>query len=178
MFSLRGKQWSVEEERQLRELLSGGVCVDEIAKVMGKTRLAIRGKMNNLGLTVVVAAAKQHTQSTTTITTTTSKPANLEPELSRGEICEADKNSAEVFAAQLKKEGPLPSIEEKLRVLDAALAALQQPGLSNAEVSRLNKIILGVKVYQPLFAQYVNYSALENEVMELKRQLASEREQK
>jgi hypothetical protein len=53
----------------------------------------------------------------------------------------------------------LPSIEEKLRVLDAALVALEKPGLSMAEISRLNKIILGVKVYQEAFVHFVNYRA-------------------
>jgi hypothetical protein len=67
---MRGKQWSVEEERQLRELINQSVSYDEIAEIMGKTRLAIRGKINNLRLTVVVAAAKQHKGATTTITTT------------------------------------------------------------------------------------------------------------
>jgi transcription termination factor NusB len=69
----------------------------------------------------------------------------------------------------------LPSVEAKLRVLDAALVALEKPGLSMAEIARLNKIILGVKVYQELFAQFVNYRALETELVELRRQLASER---
>jgi hypothetical protein len=54
---MRGKQWSIKEERQLCELNNRGVSVDEIAQIMGKTRLSIRDKPNNLGLTIVVAAA-------------------------------------------------------------------------------------------------------------------------
>jgi transcription termination factor NusB len=83
-----------------------------------------------------------------------------------------------LFAAQLKKDEPLPSVEDKLRVLDAALVALEQPGLSIAETTRLNKIILGVKVYQQLFTDFVKYSELEAEVVEVRRHLAAEKNQK
>ena len=69
---------------------------------------------------------------------------------------------------------PLPSVEEKLRVLEAALVAFEQPGLRATEISRLHNIIMGVKVYQELFAQYVKYRALEAEVVELRKALAGE----
>jgi hypothetical protein len=100
------------------------------------------------------------------------------PAPAAGYLPGADSSNVDVFANQLKKEGPLPSIEQKLWVLDAALAGLDKPGLSVAEASRLNKIILGVKVYTELFAQYVKYKALEDEVVELRKQLASERAKK
>ena len=34
----------------------------------------------------------------------------------------------------MKAIGPLPSVEEKLRVLDATLVALERPGLHAADV--------------------------------------------
>ena len=37
---MRGKPWSVDEERQLRRLLEEGKSLDEISKIMGKTRTA------------------------------------------------------------------------------------------------------------------------------------------
>jgi hypothetical protein len=77
----------------------------------------------------------------------------------------------------LKANGLLPSVEEKLRVLDSALVALERPGLRAAEISRLHNIIQGVKVNQQLFADFVNYWALESEVLELTRQLAAEKNQ-
>lgn len=173
---MRGKQWSVDEERQLRELISKGVSVDEIAQVMGKTRLSIRGKLNNLGLTVVVAATRQHKVVTTTITTTSM--ANVADDAPT--VCPApapNPGNIDLFATQLKRDEPLPSVKEKLRVLDTALVALERPGLSIPEITRLNKSILGVKVYQQLFADFVNYRALESEVVELRKQLASEKNQ-
>lgn len=161
---MRGKSWSIEEERQLRELVGSGLGVDEISKIMGKTRLSIRGKMNNLRLTVVVAAAGGGTGATT-ITTTSSQGSDLaagDSEFS-GQV--------DSFAAQLKKDDPLPSIRATLQVLHAALVALQKPNLSRNEITRLSKIIDGVKVYQNLYAGFVKYDAIEKEVLELKKQL-------
>ena len=47
---LRGKPWSVEQERELRALVLEGRGVDAIAVAMGKTRVAVKAKMSNLGL--------------------------------------------------------------------------------------------------------------------------------
>jgi hypothetical protein len=171
---MRGKQWSVEEERQLRELINKGVSVDEIAQIMDKTRLSIRGKLNNLGLTIVVAAARQHKVATTTITTT-SMAHIVEDAPTVDPAFTPDPGNIDLFAAQPKRDEPLPSVKEKLQVLNAALVALERPGLSIAEITRLNKIIIGVKVYQQLFADFVNYRALESEVLELRKQLAAEK---
>ena len=57
LFRLRGKLWSIEQERQLRKLVADGVCIAEISNVMGKTRVSVRSKMYHLGLSVVDAAA-------------------------------------------------------------------------------------------------------------------------
>ena len=54
---LRGKLWSIEQERQLRKLVAEGVGIAEISRVMGKTRVSVRSKMYHLGLSVVDAAA-------------------------------------------------------------------------------------------------------------------------
>ncbi len=41
---MRGKSWSIEEERQPRELVSRGISVREIAEIMGKTYLSVRAR--------------------------------------------------------------------------------------------------------------------------------------
>jgi hypothetical protein len=170
---LRGKSWSIEEERQLRGLINKGVSIDEIAQIMGKTRLSIRGKMNNLRLSVVVVAAPQGTGATTTRTTTPDVHVDDTPTIVSRNPALA--NHVDAFAAQLRKDEPLPSIEEKLRVLNAALVALEKPGLSRNEIMRLNKIIEGVKIYQNAYAGFVKYDAIEKEVLELKKQFESRR---
>lgn len=192
---MRGKQWSVEEERRLRELISEGSGIAKISTVMGKTRVSVRAKMYHLGLVLVDAttAVPPTVASLASIASVASTPQPIADQFCNSPPSDRSTNNpapatvfppasdsinVDLITAQLKREGPLPSIEEKLRVLDGALVALEKPGLSFAEVTRLSKIIQGVKVYQDLFAQFVNYQTLENEVVELRKQLASEREQK
>ena len=69
----------------------------------------------------------------------------------------------------------LPSIEEALKKLSAALDAMETPGLDQTEMARLHKIVLGVKIYKELFVDYVKYRELEAEVSELKRKLESDK---
>ncbi len=83
-----------------------------------------------------------------------------------------------MIEAELKTKRPLPSIEEKLREIDDASKALHRPGLSPAEVKRIGKIIDAAKVYNQLFEKYVHYRDLENELVEVRRQLATERSKK
>jgi hypothetical protein len=42
---LRGKLWSIEQERQLRMLVAEGVGIAEISRVMGKTLVSVGLKM-------------------------------------------------------------------------------------------------------------------------------------
>ena len=78
--------------------------------------------------------------------------------------------------AKLTLPKELPSVEEKLKTLNAALEALETPGLDRTEIMRLRIIILGVKVYKELFLDYVKYRELEAEVFELRRKLESDKE--
>jgi hypothetical protein len=172
---LRGKPWSVDEERQLRRLLEEGKSLDEISKIMGKTRTAVKGKFFNLGLNSLIVATEPRKLVAATTATTTSPAAPVPaPMLAPASASTPTSVTAPVSGVDLKLPQRLSSVEEKLRVLDAALVALEQPGLSHAEVSRLHNIIQGVKIYQELFAKYVDYRGLEAEVLELRKQLASE----
>jgi hypothetical protein len=82
------------------------------------------------------------------------------------------KNSNCCCSTELALPQDLPSIEETLKILAAALEALKTPGLDKAEVLRLRGIISGVKVYQELFAEYVHYRELEEELVEARRKYA------
>jgi hypothetical protein len=144
---------------------------------MGKGRLSVKAKVYNLGLSVVVTTEAQGgVAAVAAATTPQTSSSNPSPEFNTASKLSAT-DDEELLATQSNRGGPLPSIEDKLRVLDAALVALEKPGLSVAEISRLNKIIQGVKVYQELFAHFVNYRALETELVELRKQLASEKKQ-
>jgi hypothetical protein len=170
---MRGKPWSIDEERHLRQLVEEGNDIDKISQVMGKTRISVRAKMYNLRLLLVDATVVQN--AVASVASVASSPA-----LNADVVPVQDSDGVEVVevvASHLKATGPLPSVEEKLRVVDSALVALERPGLRAAEISRLHNIIQGVKVYQQLFADFVNYRALESEVLELRKQLASEKNQ-
>jgi hypothetical protein len=144
---------------------------------MGKTRVSVKAKLSNLCLSVVVATGQKCAVATATATASSPKPT-VESTPAKGVKSALVAAVAVGDVAVLKSNEPLPSIEEKLRTLDAASRALEQPGLRPTEISRLRNIIESVKVYEQLFAKYVNYCALEAEVVELRRQLASEKNQK
>lgn len=63
----------------------------------------------------------------------------------------------------------LPTVEEALKTLNAALEALKTSGLEQSEILRLRSIIQGVKIYQELFADYMHYCEIEAELVELRR---------
>lgn len=168
---MRGKPWSIDEERKLRQLVEEGKGFSGISQVLGKSRVSVKNKLYNLGLSL-----KHNTQSQFPVAA--SSPPSLSsrvPIVNSAPV--ADPVTVNEIALELKVTGPLPSVEAKLRVLDAALVALEQPGLCAAEISRLHNIIQGVKVYQQLFADFVNYRALESEVLELRKQFAAEKNQ-
>ena len=73
---------------------------------------------------------------------------------------------------ELELPEEMPSVEEALKKLCAALKALETPGLEKSEVLRLRSIISGVKTYKELFADYVDYRGIEAELLELREKFA------
>jgi hypothetical protein len=165
---LKGKLWLVDEERQLRVLVETGKNSEEISRIMGKSRTSVRAKLFNSGLNSVVVTAGVGSAAATTATIATTP---LTPDVVS---LPASVSASFGVAVDLKLPEQLPSVEEELKVLAAAVEALRQPGLNRSEISRLHKIIQGAKVYQELFAKFVNYRGLEIEVLEMRRQFASE----
>ena len=51
---MKGKPWTVEQEKQLREFVDSRESLEVIASKIGKSRAAIKMKMQRLGLEVVV----------------------------------------------------------------------------------------------------------------------------
>ena len=47
-----GKPWSVDEERYLRQLVGGGLGFNDISQAMGKSRVSVKCKLYNLGLSL------------------------------------------------------------------------------------------------------------------------------
>jgi hypothetical protein len=48
----KGKPWEKNEERQLRQLVDEGKNIDEVCKLMVKTRDSVLSKIYNLGLKI------------------------------------------------------------------------------------------------------------------------------
>ncbi len=140
----KGKPWDINEERQLRQLVEEGRSVDEICKVMVKTRNAVLSKIYNLGLKI------QQKE----------KEEDKRPHPPR------------LLSSSFQKPAELPSVEEALKTLAAALKGLEEPGLEQAEVLRLRSIISGVKIYKEIFADYFDYCELEERLVELERKYA------
>jgi len=95
------------------------------------------------------------------------KLEGVKKKLSRlGLVVEPEKRG-DPTTTELEMPEELPSVEEALKLLVAAMEALQKPGLSRAEVSRLRSIIQAVRTYKELFADYVDYRGIEAELIEL-----------
>jgi hypothetical protein len=60
---MKGKPWSVEEEKQLREMVQEHKRLTEIAEFFGKSPASIKMKINRLKLVVVVRQIQQTTTS-------------------------------------------------------------------------------------------------------------------
>ena len=58
---MKGQPWSVEEEKQLRQMLQEHRRLKEIAAFFGKSSESVKKKINRLGLVVVVQQIPQMT---------------------------------------------------------------------------------------------------------------------
>jgi inosine/xanthosine triphosphate pyrophosphatase family protein len=75
------------------------------------------------------------------------------------------KNSgATTTSSELIMPEDLPSVEEALLKVAAAMNALEKPGLSKTEIMRLRALIQTSGIYQQRFAEYVNYRQIEAKV--------------
>lgn len=85
---------------------------------------------------------------------------------------EEDRKKHSSSSPKLELPEELPSVEETLKTLSAALKALENPGLEKTDVFRLKCIISGAKVYKELLTDYINYRGLEAELLELREKYA------
>jgi hypothetical protein len=173
---LKGRAWSIDEERLLRQLVEEGKGANIISEVMGKTRISVRAKMYSLGLSVKEATTEFCRPVVAAVAVASSPDPAPAPAVDPAPAVTSA--LVENVEAELKTKRPLPSIEDKLREIDDASKALHNKNLTSAEVRRIRMIIEAAKVYNPLFEKYVHYRDLENELVEVRRQLATERSKK
>ena len=136
---MRGKQWTAEEERQLRDLVAAKKPVGVIAESLGKSNESVRLKMRRLGLVVDEQANFQCSTSTKrklpkvlpSIETTLKKlvaamNALEKPGLSKTEIARLRSiiQAASVYQVKIAEYMDYRGIEAKLIDLDEKYARL------------------------------------------------------
>jgi Tfp pilus assembly protein PilO len=74
--------------------------------------------------------------------------------------------------SELKLPPELPSIEEALKILAAALKAGSQSGLNRTEVQRLHAVANLARTYKELLADYIDYRDIEVKLLEMEEKYA------
>ena len=140
--------WSHEEFRKLMELWDQGERdVKVLAAAVNRKPTAIRKQLQSLGL-FVVAHKKNFSE------TTTSKEQSETEEETRIRLEALDR---------------LPSVEEVLVMVAAAVDRLAEPGLSKVEISRLKAVVRAGETYQRLLADFINYRQIEEKLVEMEK---------
>jgi hypothetical protein len=128
----KGKPWTREEEKKLRQLVKSHSDIEKMAAKMGKTTGSVKQKIIRLGLEE-----------------------------------EGPPKSSSPSSSKLQLPRQLPSVEQALKTLTAALKALEDSQLSKTDILRLRSLIQGTKIYKELLADYINYRGLEIRLDEL-----------
>jgi hypothetical protein len=93
--------------------------------------------------------------------------------LDLGLLREAEEDRKKLSSStNLNLSSDLPSVEDTLKDLHAAVEALKTPGLDKIEVLRLRGIIAGCKEYKKMLAEYMDYLGLEAELLEGRAKIA------
>ena len=160
----KGKPWSVDEERKLRELVKSGVSIQGITKVMGKTSDSVQKKVRRLCL---------KEEGTVNFVVPSSSSSSSAPSALAGSGLAVAEASPQV--PSLVSPVELPTVEEVLIKLAGVLANLEKPGLSRAETARCKAFIAAAEKYEKLYVDYAKYKAIEDRVVELEGKLFEQR---
>lgn len=66
----------------------------------------------------------------------------------------------------------LPSVQEALKILAAALKTAAEPGLDNTEIQRLQVVATLARTYENLLANFMRYREIEKRLVELEAKYA------
>ena len=75
------------------------------------------------------------------------------------------KTPRQFSTTSLKLPKELPSVEEALKILAAALEKAAGPGLDKVEVQRLQVVATLARTYKEIVADYINYREIEKELV-------------
>jgi hypothetical protein len=139
---VKGKPWSVEDEKKLKEWVESGITDLAVLSFSFEGKYS-RNAIYQKMLDLGIASREE----------------------------EARKNNSS-SSIRLTLPEELPSVEEALKTLAAAMKALETPGLDKTDVLRLRSLIQAASAYQIKLAEFIDYRGLEAELLELKRKYA------
>ena len=74
--------------------------------------------------------------------------------------------------SELEIPKELPSVQEALKILAAALEKAAEPGLDNTEIQRLQVVATLARTYENLLANFMRYREIEKRLVELEAKYA------
>jgi hypothetical protein len=74
--------------------------------------------------------------------------------------------------SELEIPKELPSVQEALKILAAALKTAAEPGLDNTEIQRLQVVATLARTYENLLANFMRYREIEKRLVELEAKYA------
>lgn len=146
-------RWTELDEKQLQDLIANNKSIDEIATALNRSPEAIFMKLTRLGVAIPQKSSVENTVNkvTESATTTTQMPK-----------------------LEIAKLEELPTGNEAIGLLWAALRRLQEPDVSKDEAKKLRLVIQGVKSYIHLEADYlVRMRRIESEALSEWKHLAA-----
>jgi hypothetical protein len=142
--------WTPEEEKSLVSMAETGKTIEEICECFHRSPEAIKLKLRRLGTAVIPLGQKE-------VNTTRTSQQTLEP---------------------LKPTDDLISMEEALQMWLAVVKRLNEPGITGLELKRLRLILMSLKGYAVVQADYyLRLRALEEEIKELHEHIVEDCEQ-
>ena len=82
-------------------------------------------------------------------------------------VVHVEKSGGTTTSTSLVLPEELPSVEEALKKLVAAMNALETPDLSKTEILRLRSIIQAASAYQVKVAEYIGYREIEAKLVKM-----------
>ena len=129
--------WSVEEERQLVDMVETGMPLKDICEVFHRSPEAVKLKIRRLGLKSVAHAS----EGSKLLSTTTTGLPEIKPK-------------------------QLLTMEEMLKLLMGAVELLRQPGISGLELKRCRTIVSMARSYLSMLQIYEHVVDLEQRIVD------------
>jgi hypothetical protein len=127
-------RWTELDEKQLQDLIANNKSIDEIATALNRSPEAVFMKLTRLGVAI---------------------PQKSSVENMANKVTESATTTTQMPKLEIARLEELPTGNEAIGLLWAALRRLQEPDVSKDEAKKLRLVIQGVKSYIHLEADYL-----------------------